>query len=141
MSWGQLFQQLIEQLRERLTGLTSDGEKVFQAVYVGRLQAPSAFPCVYILPQRVRQTPATVRMSTYEMNINIRVITREVGSAEAVSTSTKLVGLIESMLIADRTFGGLIHNLEVDDIVYNVERPIQRDRQETELRVRFIVTM
>lgn len=132
--WGDLFKQIVGRLKSVLSS-------EFEHVYVGRQVAPTAFPCVYILPQEVRMQPASAKSTMYEMVVRLRTISREVVSEEAVKTSTDLIGKIESMLIVDRSFGGLVDNLEVDRIAFAVERPISRDRQETELVVRFIRIM
>lgn len=132
--WSDLFKQIVERLKSVLS-------TEFDNVYIGRQVAPTAFPCVYILPQEVRMQPASVRSTLYEMIVRLRVITREVVSEEAVKTGVDLIGKIENMLIADRGFGGLVDNLEVDRIEFAVERPISRERQETELVVRFIKIM
>ena len=132
--WSDLYKSIVDRLKQQLSAQ-------FANVYVGRLQPPSAFPCVYVLPQEVRETPTSPKTSMYEMIFRIRVITREVVSESAIKESTDLIGAVENMLISDRGFGGLVDNLEVDRIVYYVESPLSRDRQETDLIVRFVKVM
>ena len=135
--WSEVYSGIVEGLKSKLEALSVNGTKVFSAVYVGRKHMPEQFPCAYILPVTVRGTPASPQQTKYEMTFDIHVISRHPGSEEGFTDVVEKLGNIERMLVGDRSFGGLVENLEVDRIDLEVERPTVRERHEGRLRVRF----
>lgn len=137
MGWTDTFKQILSKLKSDLKSLKIDENAAFDAVYIGRKAAPTQFPCAFIFPRRVRERPATAGTSVYEIQFEIRVVSKAVGGEAGLTDALTRIGAVESMLIADRSYGGLVDNLEVDEIQPEIELPRVRERHESALRVTF----
>jgi len=136
--WFTAFEKIKDKLIEKLTDLKSGGIAVFDAVYFGRKSTPTNFPCVFIWPETIRPVPATIAMSKYFMPFTIRAVSKLPSLMGGFEDAVRRLGLVEHMLISDRSFEYLADNLEIGSITPDVPLPRVRERHEAELVVTFL---
>lgn len=137
-SWREVYTDVVDEVKSLLQNLTDDqGNSLFDTVYVGFAAAPKQYPCCFILPDRVRPSPAAPESTVYDMGIEIRVISRDPSSESGLKDVIYRLGKVEDALISDRTLNGKVDNLEITEIRPTVTVRITRDRHEGSLLVSF----
>ena len=136
ISWREVYEDVIDTIKSKISQLTDDqGNALFDAVYVGFSAAPKQYPCCFILPDRVRPSPAAPESTVYDIGIEIRVISRSPSSEAGMKDVVYRLGKVEDALIDDRTLNGLVDNLEITEIRPTVTVRITRERHEGSLLV------
>jgi hypothetical protein len=137
MTWESTFTGLQDRLITQLKALKdTEGTVLFKEVYFGSKAVPTTFPCAIVLADVMPSRVASTSTSWIQFPFVVVCVAKDPGKTGYTDAVHRLF-LVNEMLIADRSFGELCSNLEVDAITPDYQKPRVRDRHESRLRVTY----
>jgi len=115
MSWYDWFRSVWDALVNKILTVTEFSNNVFY----GEKFPIVAFPSAYVCPENILITPATFRESFHNPTFGVGIVVQNVDAKAGYLKGYELAGKVHDVLIADRTLGNLVQNLEVLSIEPN----------------------
>ena len=108
-SWGDWYEAIWDALVNLIKGIAEFGDS---AVFYGEKNIVERFPSAFVCPMSAEGAPITFRETLWQPEWEILVVNENPDTKTGMVDVCKLAGMIIDALIADRTLGGLLHNLE-----------------------------
>ena len=113
-TWDAWFESVWDGLVTKVKSLTEFGEN---KVFWGVKYPPTVYPSAFVQPTTATSVPRTMRESDWLPIFRIYICVEATDQKTGVLTAWKLAGKIIDQLIADRTLGGTLHNLECGPVM------------------------
>jgi len=116
MSWLEVFSRAREELKKICESI-QDVKEVYESIHA----TPKAFPCIYILPRRIVESPATTSQSHITMQFASQVANNQ-------QERLDLLDQVRTRLLEDRTLNNAVDSLEVTLIEPEIAPPVATAR-------------
>jgi hypothetical protein len=114
LSWGDWFESIWDALVNSV--LTLD-EFTADNTFYGEKYPPNVFPAAFVCPSEAFSIPKTFRESVWNPQFEIGITVKDPDTKAGFITAFKLAGKVIDLLTAERTLGGIVHNLECSRVV------------------------